>query len=578
MKRHISAFFITSVILSSTVLSSQLGVEASKIQQHNQIDVIEGYFENVEENIMKIKDYDGKISIKHFDTNTVFMLNERSVKISEFKKGMQIYAKTDGENIVYMDSFTVDDPGYITPNSKQRSGVVVKIDRNQITIKTAIETEETYFTDDVTLSLKDGKNVELNSIYVGDRVRIEFDNDETDIISKINIEGKSVKIKDLYRGKIAVTNRMSSVVSFQDVEVFRNGKWMKIDTIRLPYNSDLPLYVGGEKINYRNLENYRGKTVYMAIKDLRGRDGAEKMVIKNKNEMTFSDKIVGVNHFTSELELSNKRNISFHEGTMIIKNGRLVDSHSITPNSSALVVADGRGASSTADVIYLYDEEINNSNIGMDMIYAGRLESIGEYTLDLRDFFVLNKNKWESFPWKTKEDIKELYYDSDTFIYDVEKNKTLTSQELLSGEYHIDEDNDKGNKNLRDYYAYIYTDGDRISGIYLRKSIDSLLRHRIVTATLDKNPLKYGEEIEAIDENIENPRLKLGLRDIRDWSEKTESWKLKYENLNVEVKDALVMKNGERIKTSELKKGDKIYMVMDDITTFGRQAKVIIVK
>ena len=181
------------------------------------------------------------------------------------------------------------------------------------------------------------------------------------------------------------------------------------------------------------------------------------------------------------------------------------------------------------------------------MIYAGRIDSIGEYTLDLRDFFVLNKNKWESFAWKSDEDTKELYYDNDTFIYifdgtDPEKGRKIDSQELLNGEYHVDEDKaqDDHHKKLRDYYAYIYTDGDRIAGIYLRKSIDSVLRQKIVTATLDKNQVK--------------------------------------------AKGALVMKNGVRIKTSELKKGDKIYMVMDetvsnvDKTLMDRRARVIVVK
>ena len=560
MKKTISRLLMTSAICGSLVLSTQVfaetsetiqSVEGNKINERVVEDVIEGYFESSKENIITLKGFDGKMHSKSIDINSILLINERAVKSSDFKKGMEVHAKINGERIAYMDSFTMDNPGYISPNSKQRMGVIKKIDRDQITISTAIGTEETYYTTDGTLTLKGGKNVSLNTLYVGDRVRLKFDDIETDLVSKLIVEGNSIKIKDLYRGKIAVTNRMSSVVSFLDVEVFRNGKWIKTDTIRLPYNSDLPIYVGGQKINYNNIEHYRGKTVYMAIKDSYGRDSAEKMVIKNKQETTFSEKIENVNHFTSQIELSNKRNIGFHEGTMIIKSGRLVDSHSITPNSSALVVADGRGASSTADVIYIYDEDVSNSNIGMDMIYAGRIDSIGEYTLDLRDFFVLNKNKWESFAWKSDEDTKELYYDNDTFIYifdgtDPEKGRKIDSQELLNGEYHVDEDKaqDDHHKKLRDYYAYIYTDGDRIAGIYLRKSIDSVLRQKIVTATLDKNPLEIKNtddsaditdstlvEIDGIAEkedlsgkrNIEDLNLTLEIKDAKDWSVYDES-------------------------------------------------------
>ncbi len=602
MKKNITSLLMTSLIWGLLALGSQTFAETNKVTQSVKEakvnspviqDFIEGYFESSKENVISIKDYDGKLHSKTFDVNSMLIINERGVKISDFKKGMEVYVKLYGEKIVYMDSFTVDNPGYISPSSKQRMGNIKKIDRDQITISTAIGTEETYSTTDSTLTLKNGKNVSLNTLYVGDRVRLQFDDIETNLIAKIIIEGKSIQIKDLYKGKIAVTNRMSSVIAFEDVEVFRNGKWKKTNTIRLPYNATLPLYVGGQKINYRNIEQYRGKTVYMAIKDLNGRDGAEKMVIKNKQEMTFSDKIESINHFTSQVELSNKRNIGFHEGTMIIKSGRLVDSHSITPNSSALIVADGRGDSSTADVIYIYDEDVNNSTIGMDMIYAGRVDTLGEYTLNLKDFFIVNKNEWESFG-SIKTGVKELYYDNDTFIYvyddkiDPDKGRSLDPEKLLNGEYNVDEDKaqEDYHKKLRDYYAYVYTDGDRIAGIYLRKNIDSLSRQRIVTATLDKNPLKNGVEINAI-EKEEDPNLTLDLRDVKDWSNYSEDWKLKYANLNVIAKGALIMKDGERIKSSELKKGDKIYMVMDEyllseqpnsIRVMRKQAKVIVVK
>ena len=270
-----------------------------------------------------------------------------------------------------------------------------------------------------------------------------------------------------------------------------------------------------------------------------------------------------------------------------------MDSHSITPKSSALIVADGRVDSSTADVIYIYDEDVNNSTIGMDMIYAGRVDTLGEYTLNLKDFFIVNKNEWESFG-SIKTGVKELYYDNDTFIYvyddkiDPDKGRSLDPEKLLNGEYNVDEDKaqEDYHKKLRDYYAYVYTDGDRIAGIYLRKNIDSLSRQRIVTATLDKNPLKNGVEINAI-EKEEDPNLTLDLRDVKDWSNYSEDWKLKYANLNVIAKGALIMKDGERIKSSELKKGDKIYMVMDEyllseqpnsIRVMRKQAKVIVVK
>lgn len=563
MRKSIIALLLVSILIGASIFGTSKVDAAANSPYINGYS--EGFFIKYSGNRILFEEYDGTVHNIAFDGKTQLMIDERQVTIKDFKKGMEIYVKLEGRKIVYMDSFSTDSPAYIAPGSKQKSGTIKMIDRNQITIKTAIGTEETYFTSPSTVAIKNGENMSLNSLYVGDRVKLHFDNIDTTTVSKIVIEGDSILIKDLYKGVLAVTNRMSPVVTFNNVEVFRNGSWKKIDSLRLPYNSDLPLYLGGQKIDYKNIENYRGKSVYIALKNNFGSDNAEKMVIKNQYEMTFSEKIQSVNWYTSQIKLSNTRNIGFHDGTMVIKNGRLVDNYSITPNSSALVVADGRGGESIADVIYIYDEDINNSNIGMDRIYAGRVESIGEYTLDLRDFFVLDKNKWESFGYAKEKDLKKLYYDNETFIYDVETKKSMTSSELLSGKYHVDEDNmnrDDERDNIRDYNAYIYTDGDRISSIYLVKQMDSLLKQTVTTATIASDPTE--------DPNM---GMTIELRDIKDWSERLEKWNLKYGNMNLRTKDALIMKNGKSIKSSDLKIGDRLYIVRDDLV-----GKVIVVK
>ena len=63
------------------------------------------------------------------------------------------------------------------------------------------------------------------------------------------------------------------------------------------------------------------------------------------------------------------------------------------------------------------------------------------------------------------------------------------------------------------------------------------------------------------------------LMDVKDWSERLEKWNLKFGNMNLRIKDALIMKNGKSIKTSDLKPGDRLYIVRDDLV-----GKVIVVK
>lgn len=519
--------------------------------------IIEGFFIKHEGNKVIVEEYDGTLHSIPLLRNANLQIDGRNVAITDFKYGMEIYGEMRGRSISYMDAFSVDMPGYISPGGKLRTGIIKKIDRDQIQIKLPTGREETYFTSPATVVLKGKENVSLNALYEGDRVKLYFDDISTSFISRIQIEGDSILVKDLYKATLSIVDELEDVIVLENIEVFRNGKWQSAgNTMKISYGVDFPLYVGGLKIPYKNLKYYKGKTVYMAIKDFFGKDKIEKMVVKNQYETIYSDKIEEINWYSSQFELANRKNISFHEGTMVIKSGRLVDVYSLTPKSDGLVVADGRGSSIMADVIYIYNEDINNSNIGQDYIYAGRLDSILEGKLYLRDFFLLNRNDWESF-----DDKKELFYDNDTFIYDLEDNKKISFKEFFAGDYAVDEDNRRKRK-LRDWYGYIYTDGDRVSSIYVKKKMDSLLKQRTTIGIVEGAPY---------DNNLMGWTIRV--HDVKDWSSRHEEWMAKNASLNIYLKEAMIVKNGKRIAPEDLKPGDRLYMVREDVV-----GKIVVVK
>jgi hypothetical protein len=389
-------------------------------------------------------------------------------------------------------------------------------------------------------------------------VKLYFDEIDTNFISRLEIEGDSILVKDLYRGKLTVSNQLDDQVVLEDVERIENGKWKNVDAMmKIPYTTDLPLYVGGQKIPFQNLKYYKGKTVYMAMKDFFGKNRAEKMIVKSQYESDFTDKIEDVNWYTQSLELGNNRNLNFHDGTIIVKNGRLVDIYGINAKADAYVVADGRGSTLTADLIYLYNEDVNNSNIGQYNIYAGKLDVILENTVTLDDFYVLNQNEWESF----RKD-KELYYDNDTFIYDVENGKTVEPKEFFAKDYAVDEDTDYAeDRGLKDWHGYIYTDGDRICGIVVQKKLDSLLKQRTTNGVIEKI------------EDDASLGWTMYIRDGKDWSARKEQWMAKNSTFKVILEDALIMKQDKMIQPDELKPGDRLYIVRDDL-----EGKVILVK
>ena len=206
-----------------------------------------------------------------------------------------------------------------------------------------------------------------------------FDEYDTSIVSCINIEGVSIQVKGLYKGKLNTTDRYSDRITFFDVHKFENGAFRQFSpSLTLPYSGNSSIHIGNYPISYDSLKHYRGKTVYLAIKDFFGRDQIEKMIVQNQHENIYSDKIKDINWYTEEFELKNNKNIRFNDGTIVIKNDRIVDVFTLNTQSDVFVITDGRGMNASADVIYVLNEDINNSNIGQHYIYAGRMDKIVE--------------------------------------------------------------------------------------------------------------------------------------------------------------------------------------------------------
>ncbi|MBF8982497.1 hypothetical protein IZY60_02995 [Lutibacter sp. B2] len=528
--------------------------------------VIEGYIKNVSDNQIQIEEYDGTIHQLELDRKISFQIDGILANLQDFKPGMEVFGELKGRRLNYLESYSTENMGYIPADGKVRIGIVKKIDRDQISIKQDIGGEETYFTSPATITTREEENIELSALYEGDRVKLYFDEYDTTVISRIEIQGKSVLIKDIYRAKIAKADQLEDVIGLEDLEVLRNGKWEYVSKVtKIPYATELPLYIKGQKINHDRLKYYRGKTIYMVVKNFFGSDKVEKMIIKSEYESTYSDKIKRVNFYADAFELENKKNILLNEGTIIIKNGRLVDKNAINPDSDAYIVADGRGGNLFADIINIYNENINNSNIGQNYIYSGRLSKILEDKVYLKDFFLLKDNEWYSYRTKNERDEKELFYDNDIEIYDLDNKKRIIPKEFFAGDYAVDEEEDSDyakKHNLRDWYGYIYTDGDRISSIVVTKNMDSLYRQRITNGIVKADP---------VDDSLTGWTLEL--RDVKDWSERKEEWMMKNSDLRMSLEKTMIIKDGKLISPDELTIGMRLYIIRDDF-----KGKVVLVK
>lgn len=506
---------------------------------------------------LEIESYAGEIYTLALAANATFSLDGILVKITDFRAGMEIYATLKGKSIVSAEGYASANPGYITPGSKVRTGVVTSIEAEQLEIKLPTSEKAVFAFDPGTVMTRAGKAAGIDSLYVGDRVKLYFDTIDSNLVSRIQVEGSSVEISGLYKGTIKLVDSIADTVSLDNVKLLQNGTWVKASLpVKIPYDRS-SLYAAGRLVTPSNLKYYRGKTVYAVSRTVFGQQRLDKMVVLSQYETNYQEKINSINWYTEALEMNNNKNLSFNDGTIIIKSGRLVDKYALNQYDDVIAVADGRGGASMADVVCVLNENLNNSNIGEHYLYAGSLDEITEGQVLLKDFYQVDQNSWVSLSGS-----KELYYDDDTGIINLETGKTLTGSELMSGNYAVDEASSyvKDN-NLADWFAYIYTDGDRITAMGLQQESDSLLSQRITCGSIEKL------------EEDEQAGWLVSVRDARDWSEHGSRWMLKNNSLRMNLNKAVIYKKGMLVEPGSLTAGDRVFVLRDDF-----DVKLLLVK
>ena len=166
MKRFAIMFLTLTLLIVMTPFypSKAVGVTQPSLP-------LEGYIKeiNTKESWVVVEEYNGSIQQWSLTQNTVFMIDNTPADLTDFKPGMEIYAKYTKNNITYIESWSTENPGYIPPGTKVQAGTIKKIDRDQLIIRYLTGKEETFFTSPATIAVKNGVNVPLSTLYEGDQ-------------------------------------------------------------------------------------------------------------------------------------------------------------------------------------------------------------------------------------------------------------------------------------------------------------------------------------------------------------------------------------------------------------------------
>ncbi|SHH07425.1 hypothetical protein SAMN02745221_01624 [Thermosyntropha lipolytica DSM 11003] len=527
---------------------------------------VEGYLKEITlppaggegEAAITVETYGGEIYRLKLSLQAVLAIDQRPAKPADFKPGMEVYARIVNRQATYVEGYSTMVASYLPPGGRVQRGVIIDIEGENLIIKDYAGERRNYYISPATVIMRQGKLITPGLLYPGDRVKLYFDELYSDVVGRMEVEGNSVLVSGLYRGKLASVDTSAENLVLREVYIWRNGRWQShAGIMQIPYVPEIVPFAGGQKLAENRMPYYRGRDVYIITKNVLGRERAVNVIFKNQYESVFNDKIADINWYADKLELGDKNNFTLHEGSVVIKDGRLQDKMILGSGDDVLIIADGRGLSRLANIIYVYNQSLNNTKNGQYYILAGRLDQVTEYRLWLKDYFVLGGNQWESFRGS-----RELFFDHDTAFYDGENRILLSADQFIAGDYAVDEESERVKKEgLKDWYAYLYVDGERVVAALLQPKMDSLLVQRVTTGTVHK----------VVQDELAGWTVEM--RDGADFSPARGQWMPRTAFLRVNLEKALLIKEDKLITPEELKTGDRLYMVRDDF--FG---KVIVVK
>lgn len=498
---------------------------------------------------VKIESYSGDMITLAISANTTFLIDGRPVKLSAIYKGMEVYAKLAGGVLASLEAYSTVKAGYIQPGSRVVVGTISKLEEDLIEVRRDDGRISSYYTTPATPISKQGQAVNLDDLYVGDRVKLYFDEVGSGMISRMEVQGSSVEIKNIYRGILNTVDDTSLHLSLSDVDVLNNSLWEDSQgSWRVAFNRDLPVYVAGVKVPTRNLKYYRGRGVYLVTRDALGKDSIDRLVVKSQYESTYEAQIESVNWFSDTCELDNNKNLSFGDGTIIVRDGRLQDKFTLTAGTDALFVTDTVGGQRIASVVNILSVGLNNSGIGQNCLYSGRLADVFEDSFWLDNAYRHDNNTWQSCSGQI-----ELFLDNDTSIWDMDNKKLITLAEFVGGDYSVKADAQRTHDmKLSSCYAYVYAKGDRGACLAVYRNEQKIDELRTTTGTVV---------------SVENDALVgwvMTLKNTSDWSEHNRQWMGKQTTLRVGLENTLIIKNGKAVLPKALKAGDRLYMVRND--------------
>lgn len=503
------------------------------------------YDDNLNEEKIVITLSGGSTRSYDVSPSTYYYINKTMTTTEGYKRGMNVKLYMTNGEVIRVEGLSKTEEGAIVENSRTMLGNVTKIDPKgmYITFKPDVGVETNYYTNSATMYLKHSKVVDRSALYEGDRVKLSFETATSTVISDVEIISGNTVVKDLYKGKLRLVNTAFNRLTVANAQTFENWTFGNVfdPTLKtFTFTTNTKIFAGNKPISKHELKKYADKNMYFVTTMLNGRELVDKMIVLETNERTYNERIDEVNTKDSFVKLQYTGYIDYHPGSILIRDGRLVEPSTLTGGGSAFVITDGVTSDRYAHVINVTGDLLTSPNFGAHELYFGELSvvDIDRYKLSLDDAVRLDNNYWRA------TNVPTLSYSNSTRAVRNFNSSVVVLQpniDLISYEGH---------------YGYFYVKDGHVQAVHL------------LQASQSKSARTLTGSIQTIRKVAP---ITMNIRNVSNWSNGQWVEAGAVQNLNFE--QALIVKNGEVISSAELKINDRVTLY----TSSTLQVQVVIV-
>ncbi|ORX22970.1 S-layer protein [Thermoanaerobacterium sp. PSU-2] len=495
--------------------------------------VLSGTIDAVWQGSFRLIDDSGNSYIIYYNNNTQLTMNSVDASISDLKYGETVKVTVSGSTATRIDVAYTDlsGNGQVNLGDKQDSGKIADIETNNSQVSITLDNGNTY-TANVDMLVEGGSgSLSVGDLKVGEYIKLYFSSISSNTPDEVFLEGDYNKAVAVIRGTISGVSGFNPKIQLKNVQIYRQGQWNTSSDYSMYSIDGASVYLNGLKIPVSDISKYKGYDAYIMVEDHYGTDTATLVSIQNGFNMSYVGNI-SYDGNTLTVTLSDNRQVSVNDGTIILDDGILVPKDQLSKVSQAYIsFARGGGANFIS---------ILDTNAPSGYYYAkGNIITVTSDSITLGNYYYYSGNDYgdESLSnneWVANGD-ETFYVGDETYIVDNTGNSpsNVPYSQFLNQKY----------SGSTYYSAYVVSSNGNAIAVNLRPLVST---DRVTKAVLS-----------SINGNV------LTLDDVMDWNGLNNNWELNTSLDSIDVTKAVIVKNNKVISVNDLKSGDSLYIVRD---------------